>query len=126
MNAGTSEKAIRTTDNTQLITVTGFFLSPLDFFLMTSHTIPAISRRTAKTISAPKKRHFILTVGMRIIPRSKTTSAALMIARFFLHAAFSRNLVNVKTTSAISANVNKMKKIMPIINLPFGFVMGIV
>lgn len=75
-----------------------------------------------------KTADMMVTAGIRYISLilCAVIMAALMIAQFLRHATFSRNLVNVKTTSAISANVNKMKKIMPIINLPFGVVMGIV
>ena len=51
-----------------------------------------------------------------MMPSINTASAALMTARFFRHAAFSRNLVNVSTTSAISANVNTIKNTSPITN----------
>ena len=126
MNEGTRANAISIIDTMQFTTLPAFFFLPVALFRLMSHMIPAKRKRTARIPIAKKNRHFRFVAGTRMIPSISAASAVLMTARFLSHAAFSPNLVNVSTTSAISASAKIIRKISPIINQPFVFVMATV
>ena len=85
---GISVKAIRITEKTQLTTVHSFLRVPV-FFLLISHEIPAIRKRTISTTSAIRKRHFMCVVGRRTMQNTSAVSISLTSALFLRHSGFS-------------------------------------